>query len=484
MIRKYNTVSIIYGGSAKKYAELLNKRIVQISEEERYPIRAAIINERILTRELLADVMNLFRNSQFCVAFFTKDDICLIDGKKTFRLRQNVVFEIGMAMIEIGRERCILLSDFNIKDAEFELPSDMNSLEIVQFDANYFKSVIDDIIEKVLELNHTNRATGQTMDTVLKYDKLLTRKEYWIDYENIFDNQKNSIFQDGKLFFEHVLSQWIDECSSLPHFDEKCIYILERIGVLPILGRTSILIQFIEQVEKLIENYSQSDIKYYGGSDLLDFTRTLVQFVLEYTRLKLVVEDNEERNVRIYKTLLQDIDSERNAIKYSINPLINLVYNDYMGLTNLRIYRADKTLSSLQKAKEYFIKSLDFVSSVDMSMQIWTGFITYNLARVCSECGDIEDAERYYNKSIKIRRCWLKNTKYNVIVRNALSYEYFITKINFIDMCQRFDLMDPKEIQNEYNYIENELNTYSDIDEKIDQLIYIRKLLKNRRKDL
>ncbi|MFR5701600.1 MAG: hypothetical protein ACLUD0_06825 [Eubacterium ramulus] len=56
--------------------------------------------------------------------------------------------------MQIGRERCILLSDFDSRAAGFELPSDMNSLEneIRQFgpdDIN--KEVIHDAIEKILQ---------------------------------------------------------------------------------------------------------------------------------------------------------------------------------------------------------------------------------------------------------------------------------------------------------------------------------------------
>ena len=36
----------------------------------------------------------------------------------------------GMALMQLGRERCILLSDFDSRATGFELPSDMNSLEI------------------------------------------------------------------------------------------------------------------------------------------------------------------------------------------------------------------------------------------------------------------------------------------------------------------------------------------------------------------
>ena len=159
-----------------------------------------------------------------------------------------------------------------------------------------------------------------------------------------------------------------------------------------------------------------------------------------------------------------------------------VAYYDYLGLTYLRIYRAESNENDLQKAREAFLSALKFVTSVDLSMQIWSGFLNYNLARVFSELGDSDKAEKYYKKAIKIRNRWLKTSSYNVTVRNALSFEYFIAKIDYIDMCHKFGLMSSDEVQTEYSYVEKELNAYSDIDDKLDQLIYIRQLLNDRKK--
>ena len=156
------------------------------------------------------------------------------------------------------------------------------------------------------------------------------------------------------------------------------------------------------------------------------------------------------------------------------------VYYDYLGLICLRIYGEKKEKNYLGQAKDAFSRSLDYVSLVDMSMQIWSGFLTYNLARVYTEYEDPRNADKYFIKAISIRRGWLECSNFNVTVRNALSYEYFIAKISHLDMCGAHGLMSTEKVQNEYNNVEKELNTYSDIDSKLDQLVYIRKLLKAR----
>lgn len=480
MIQGYKNISIIYGGTGREYAQALNRKIYDISNNERFPIRSTIINERILTRELLQDVMTLFKESEFCVAFLTKDDCCLIEQSKKMRIRQNVVFELGMALIELGRERCIILSDFDVKDSVFDLPSDMNSLKILNFSPLELDKVLDAVIDKLLRLSMQSKVSGYTMDDIPKYHYLLTRVDYHIDYENIFNEHPLSFSYEGQDFFNDTLFYWTSECKRLPHFDEKCIYLLERIGFVPIFGRQPSVINFLEQAEKLVENYRQNDILYYGDSILLDFTQNLIQCIIEYTKLKLK-DTNSQSRFRKYKFLLQNFLSDNAPSSSSINPLLLVAYYDYLGLTYLRIYTTEKNEDDLRKAKEAFEKSLKYVSLVDMSMHIWSGFLTYNLARVFSECNDPVNSEKYFKKSIKIRSKWLRMSNFNVTVRNSLSYEYFLAKISYLDMCEKFRLMSQEEVQNEYSYVEKELNTYSDVDSHLDQLVYIRKLLKDRK---
>lgn len=98
MIKKYKTVSIIYGGKGKEYAEELNNTINTYEKDNRYPLASRIVMESILTGDILEDVIKLFRETEICVAFLTADD-CFVKGNgNVYRLRQNVVFELGMAL--------------------------------------------------------------------------------------------------------------------------------------------------------------------------------------------------------------------------------------------------------------------------------------------------------------------------------------------------------------------------------------------------
>ncbi len=472
MIRRYKDVSIIYGGSGRTYADALHQKITDLSDRERYPIKSTIINDRILTGDLFKEVVLLFKESEFCVAFLTKDDCVKTDKGEFYRLRQNVVFELGMALIELGRERCILLSDFDISGSDFELPSDMKGVSCKRFNDSNFDTVLDEVIKKLLKFSRYSVMTGVESDEIPRYDHLLTRNEYWIDYENIFVDRPLYLATEGGDFYNDTLKYWTDECDSLPHYDEKCMHILERIGFLPIFGRTEAVTEYLNRVDRFIESYPVSDVKYYGRRDVLEFSKNLVSCVAEYTSVKSG-DDPEEEKLRKYKKILSDLKSEDIPDITGVNPLLSVVYYDYCGLVYLKLH-------DIKNALDYFLKAYELTGNVDLSLQIWAGFLTYNIARAYAELEDVKISEQFYKKAIHIRSRWLKNTKFNLTVRAALSYEYFIAKIGYIDMCSRYGIMNAEEIKGEYKDLQSELNMYSETDEKVGQLLSIKKLLESR----
>lgn len=173
---------------------------------------------------------------------------------------------------------------------------------------------------------------------------------------------------------------------------------------------------------------------------------------------------------------MKDITTDK-----AINPLISLVYYDYLGLTYLHIYLIKSDSNYLFNAKNSFLTALEYCKKIDTGMQIWKGFIHYNLARTYEYLNAPEDADSNYTIAYEIRCDWPKMAKNSITVRNALSSEYFIAKISYIDMRKRFKFLSFEEAQTEYNYIEKELDSYSDVDDRLDRLIYIRKLLNSRK---
>lgn len=472
MILPYKTVSIIYGGNGKKYAEKLNDRIIKLSQEDRYPIQSQIVMESFLTEELLADVVGLFKKSELCVVFLTADDEVVSCGNKK-RLRQNVVFELGMALVQLGRERCILLSDFDIRDNQYELPSDMNSLEIRQFDPANIDKVIEEVLVKILKESKNSILTGQKADSIPQYNNLLTRETYYIDYENLFGNNWTSTEQ---VF--GILKVWEKECKSFTHFDEKCIYLLERLNFLPMLGNDEENIAFLKHIKPLIMRVPEAEIEYYKSKPLIEFAKMLVRNVIEYTSIKLDKKIINKQEA--YEACLEEMMDNKPPRKVSCNPLLSVVYYDYIGLLNMKLYDSTKEETYIIAAQKAYLKALKYVDLVDMNMQIWAGFIQYNAARVYARMENVAKAEPMFKKAIRTRAGWLRVTDFNVKVRNALSSEYFISKMSYLAMRDKEQLLPPEEVSSEYEKIELELSAYSDVGNGMDPLTHIRKELTER----
>lgn len=170
MLKQYKLVSIIYGGSGTKYAKEMNALIQRRSEDMRYPITSKIVMESVLTGDLLTSITDLFTQTEYCLAFLTADDCCIRDGKQVYRLRQNVVLELGMAIYRLGRDKCILLSDFDPARGDVELPSDLKGVDIKYFAPEEQEQVFNAVLEKVLQL------TADHSRTIPQYDKLLERE--------------------------------------------------------------------------------------------------------------------------------------------------------------------------------------------------------------------------------------------------------------------------------------------------------------------
>ena len=86
-----------------------------------------------------------------------------------------------------------------------------------------------------------------------------------------------------------------------------------------------------------------------------------------------------------------------------------------------------------------------------------------------------------YKGAIKIRKRWLKITSLSVKIKNTLSSEYFIARIMYLEMQDKYKMLDKEEIQKEYDKLEMEINAYSDFGNEFDPLTKIRRKLAERK---
>lgn len=83
-----------------------------------------------LSRGTLESLIDTTRESDFAVLVLTPDDLASKKGKKTYLPRDNVVFEIGLFMGALGRERTFIVHG----QAEvIDLPSDLAGITTATF---------------------------------------------------------------------------------------------------------------------------------------------------------------------------------------------------------------------------------------------------------------------------------------------------------------------------------------------------------------
>ena len=485
MLKRYQMVSIVYGGSGAAYAKELHDRISHRSEADRYPIASCIVMERILTGDLLKNITALFTQTQFCLAILTADDLCYNEGKQIRRIRQNVVFELGMAIYRLGRDRCILLSDFDPHSSEIELPSDLKGMDIKYFNSSTQSQVFDDVLDKLLQLSSVSND-----GSIPQYDRLLNRKDYFVNYQDLFASCSHLEAQNGSAYLKCVLDYWLTECNSFCHYEERCLYFMERIAFLPMFGRHSWVESWLEQIEQLLQQYKQSDIAYCGRANL-SFIRNLAFTCIGIMRVKLLDSEPPQR-IQAFRELLDRLTIETPEFCDIQNPLALVVYYDYLGLLHMYLHDLNDGSHHLEAAVECFERILDtYIDHTDMSLGIWAGFVTYNLARcyvkryrLTEDIADRKQAHRLFLRASLIRKGWLSDTGFHSSIRSALSYEYFICKIEQISAQKLLGETLSENIRQEFKRLEGELESYLTKDEQYERLCFVQSLLIQRQKEL
>ncbi len=483
MLRRYKTISIIYGGSGAEHAQKFKDMVWQCAKVERYPLRPVIVMDKILTGELFSKVTGLFRESEFCVALLTADDCCLDGETKKYRLRQNVVFELGMALYRLGRERCILLADFNVNDtATYELPSDLLGVSITTFQKENREDIFWKALSKILEMSKQTVDNGWREEKVPQYDHLLDREEYLVDYENIFSGY-GIPEKDGNEYLQKMLEAWLEEMDSFPHIEERCIYFLERAGFVPMFGKWDWVVDWCHACSGKLLHYNKDDLA-YCTEDQREFLTNATDAVSEYLQLKLNPScDPAVGQISHLIEQMEEIPLEDSGI---VNPLVATMYLDYLGLSYMSRYdmqpEGKKDLQDLKMAIACFERIMkEYVDRVDMGLSIFKGFLCYNLARAYfrlhQSTGEAEHAAQsrhYFKKSTRYRRHWLDVKHFNTTMTSALSFEYFISKIDQTMVDGKLGLKTQEQLIQDYKNIETELQQYMRDDAQYGQLYFIK----------
>lgn len=87
-----------------------------------------------LSATYIESLENIADQADFAVLVLTPDDVTTSRAKEQFAPRDNVVFELGLFMGRLGRERCYLVHEENPADKrKLKLPSDLLGLKAATF---------------------------------------------------------------------------------------------------------------------------------------------------------------------------------------------------------------------------------------------------------------------------------------------------------------------------------------------------------------
>src|SRR4029453_11110706 len=76
-----------------------------------------------LMSNALDDLIKATGDFDFAVFVFSPDDLVTIREKQSLSVRDNVVFELGLFIGKLGKERCFIIGPKNSQD--FHMPTDL-----------------------------------------------------------------------------------------------------------------------------------------------------------------------------------------------------------------------------------------------------------------------------------------------------------------------------------------------------------------------
>lgn len=466
MLRRYKTISIIYGGKGRKCALKLYEKIQEMHKNDRIPVKAHLLADTFLNSEaIIKRVKKIIKESDICVILLTFDP----DNKTS--VRPNVLVEIGMALALHKRKKCYTVSEYEDLPADFasDLKGALN-LNQMPFDDDHLEETASDIVEQLKKEYH------------LRSNKdILHSDEYIYEYEKVLDGIGRKIYKlEYARQMDAILEFWLKNVRTFTYTEERIYYILERVTFFPLFTNNSTLRHFFRKLLRSIRE-EVPDLGDNESKPLIE-SRIMVTKVLEYIMLvqnigKVPVSRDDGLQFQdIAETLDEFIrksvsnpagagTTKKTSPEISVSWYLKLIAYDYAALARMKMALSpglspDEKCRQLIKAVESLnsvediIKSRSGVHRVTLK-ELWFGYTKFNLSRAfeqiyrCCEQdktlsfnihygGEIienqEDLIRFIkatcNDAILYRRRWIDQSSLNGVLGKILSYEYFIAKTN------------------------------------------------------
>lgn len=478
MISKYKKISIIYGGSGVDCARKIDERLKKLHNDEFYPLESAIIAKQIMGgANIFKTVKNAISSSALCIIILTFDDL------QSTRIRQNVLVEIGMALMTVDNtDNCIFLSEKTPLPDDF--PSDLKGW----INPNYFdKDNLEEVAQKVCD----------EVKDILKYKphkNLLRARNYIFDYENILNDIPNNVFEEkSDIQLEHILDCWQESIASFSFVSERIMYLMERIKFFPDFNSNEKFFRFLQSVRNLIKpseaDYEMEDVAYINNVSSLAVT------ILDYTNIKLrkevikcmnnpqsdkkAAEEYGLKFTSIVNNIQRFVDkTENNPEEFRYNWLLKTIAYEYLGLAKMKVINfCNKYDESLLPTLEYVIecynKVIDLANDYGgTSANLWRGYSEYNLTRAYEAVYKITNDNKYLEKikfyslsSISTRKEWCKVNSFKGVFTSALSFEYFLVKKHELEIRYRingYSSVTKEQLIEDILSLDEELKQYCD----------------------
>lgn len=435
MINNYKHISIIYGDSGLRCAKKIEEKLMAFHTERCFPIKTHILANSILNGEdVLKTVKSIIQNSSACIIILTFDDV------NETRVRQNVLIEIGMALMMIDQEKCYFLTErYPLPD---DFPSDLSTINPNLFDKN--------------DLEKTAKAVSNTIinDLCLKgaySGGILFDKNYQYDYTRILDDipaEFTKVVDNSAL--DKILDIWENNIKSFDYVTERIIYFLERFTFLPNFAIDDKFFSFLKYVNNLLKptDYDRDFCKINNidgapVNEACSFTRLLIDYLkckYEHNQKGKASTNQDKRILAMSMKSIKNKICEFTELDYfkDYNWIIQIMAYDYKALASTHIYddvdvEDEMLINSLYEAVDDYKMCLNIVRNDSLSSELWNGYIYYNLARVYEKLYLITGIEE---NLIEMRNCideacyWrgktFKDNCFDGAFSAALTYEFFM----------------------------------------------------------
>lgn len=205
-----------------------------------------------LSSSTLDDLILKSKSVDFSAFIFSPDDLTIMRSREQYVVRDNVLFELGLFIGSIGRERCFIIKP---RDVELHFPSDLLGITPTDYDPNRS----DDNLTS--SLTYASTQIKRTMNDKGVFQEIITPKVQKVDFNTVLSEiSENDLIILGSLLESY--NNDVNGCSSwdLPN------KIRQNISS-PTLNLSIVKLQRVGLIEK--ENISD-----FNGNDYFTYRLT------------------------------------------------------------------------------------------------------------------------------------------------------------------------------------------------------------------